>query len=106
MFQQSDVETYLDRVVWGSLSSSFPLTDYGKSGTTIHSVGRVNERTISTELQLCFLSLLSNPSWSLIDEPEIFVPTNFEYVDIFEFEFDSAVDRTPASLGSAVATVN
>jgi hypothetical protein len=32
MFQQSDVETYLDRVVWGTLSSSFPLSDYGKSG--------------------------------------------------------------------------
>jgi hypothetical protein len=30
--QQSDVETYLDRVVWGSLSSSFPLSDFGKSG--------------------------------------------------------------------------
>jgi len=32
VLQQSDVETYLDRVVWGSLSSSFPLSDYGKSG--------------------------------------------------------------------------
>jgi hypothetical protein len=64
MFQQSDVETYLDRVVWGSLSSSFPLTDYGKSGTTILSVDRVNERTVSTEVITLFSLSSVKPLWA------------------------------------------